>query len=84
MPSDYWENFAGESGFEWDEVERIHVSRDDTGEWEIYFELDDGEMTFLDDALEDDQMESLFWDDLYFYAQENDIYIDKDIEYAED
>jgi hypothetical protein len=58
------------------------VVRGDDG-WDVYADVG-GEMVPLADGLDDDEMESVFWDDLYDWAMDNDIDIDRAIEYAND
>jgi hypothetical protein len=82
MPSDFWEEMSEDSSFSWDEVDHIHVHRGN-GEWEVMVELENGEIESLDDSLTDEQMEEYFWNDLYFWAMEWDVGVDKEIEYGE-
>lgn len=78
MPSEFWED--QDEPFDWDEVERLHVHRGDDS-WDIYAEVD-GELVNIAEGLADDEMESLFWDDLYDWAMDNDVEVDREIEYA--
>jgi hypothetical protein len=80
MPSDFWEEQADDGGFAWDDVESIRAVRGDDG-WDIYVESD-GEMIPVAEDMSDEEMEAEFWDDLYYWAMENEIDFDRDIEYA--
>lgn len=83
MPSDFWDDLADDSDFSWDEVESLSVVRGDDG-WDVYASTEDGEMVPVAEGLDDDAMEELFWDDLYWWAQDNDIDIDREIAYTAD
>jgi len=83
MPSDYWENWAEESGVDWDEVSAIHIFRGDDA-WSVAVETSDGEYIESPTLLDDMDAEDLIWDDLYWFAQEYDIEFDKEISYSED
>ena len=83
MPSDFWEQWAEDNNFDWDEVSSIHVFRDDSG-WTVGIETDTGEFVSLSGELTDEEAEEYIWDDLYYWAQEYEIDFDKEIEYAAD
>ena len=82
MPSDFWQD--DEREWEWDDVESIHLLRDDEG-WHLYAEID-GELTPIneDEPLPDDVMQEEFWDDLYYDLLDLDIDIDREISYSSD
>jgi hypothetical protein len=82
MPSDYWDDAFSDAEIMGDEIESLMVVRGDDG-WDVYADVG-GEMVPLADGLDDDEMESVFWDDLYDWAIDNDIDIDRAIEYAND
>jgi hypothetical protein len=82
MPSDYWDESFSDAEIDAEEIDAFHVVRGDDG-WDIYADIG-GEMVSLADDLDDDEMESLFWDDLYDWAMDNDIDVDRAIEYAQD
>lgn len=80
--SSYWEDAFSEAEIDADEIERFNVVRGDDG-WDIYADVG-GEMVSIGDTLDDEQMEDLFWDDLYDWAMDNDVDIDRTMEYAAD
>lgn len=80
MPGDFWEDMASEGDFSWDEVDGLRVVRGDDG-WDVYVESD-GEMIPVAEGLDDQEMEDYFWDDLYYWAEDNDIDVDREIAYA--
>lgn len=79
MPSDFWEE-QSEGEFSWDDVESVKAVRGDDS-WDVYVEVD-GEMIPVAEDMSDEEMEAEFWDDLYYWAMENDVDIDREIEYA--
>lgn len=82
MPSDFWEEMdysdTGEP-FEWDDVERLSVLRDDDS-WTVWAEVD-GEWVEIATELDDDTMEVEFWGDLYFWAMDEGVDVDREIGY---
>lgn len=66
--------------FDWEEVEHIHVSRGNEG-WEIWFEMSGGDVQEVDEIFSDSEFEDFFWDDLYWWAMDEGIEIDKEVEY---
>lgn len=82
MPSGYWDEAFSDAEIDAEEIDAFHVVRGDDG-WDVYADIG-GEMVSLADDLDDDEMESLFWDDLYDWAMDNDIDVDRAIEYAQD
>lgn len=82
MPSSYWDDAFDDAEISAEEIESFYVVRGDDG-WDVYADVG-GEMVSIGSTLEDDEMEDLFWDDLYDWAIDNDIDIDRAIEYAQD
>jgi hypothetical protein len=81
MPSDFWEDIADENEFSFDEVERFHVVRGSEG-WDVYADTESGEMIPLAEDISDESMEELFWNDLYFWAMDNEVDVDREIAYS--
>jgi hypothetical protein len=81
MPSGEWEDFADEYGFSWDDVEEVHVIRDDLG-WDLEVVTSDGSMLHADLGWSDGHWQDAFWDDLYDWLIEEDIDIERVIEYG--
>jgi len=81
MPGDFWEDLSEDLGFSWDDVEAIHVVRGDDG-WDLYTTTEDGEMIPVVEGMGDDDFQDLFWDELYYWAGDNDIDVDREIDYA--
>jgi len=80
MPIWYDDDFDwGE--WERDAIESIHVEFDSDGNVDLYVESD-GEMEFVG-SFNPDEAQDYIWDDLWYWAEENDVDFDKDTEYAD-
>jgi hypothetical protein len=80
MPSDFWEDAAEDGEFAWDDVESIRAVRGDDG-WDVYVDVD-GEMVSVVEGLDNEEMQEEFWDELYFWAMDNDVDFDRVLEYS--
>lgn len=71
--------------FDWEEydrgsIESIHVEFYHDGMIDLYFETEDG-MEFIGN-FDPEEAQDFIWDDLWFWAEENDIEFEKEEEYA--
>lgn len=78
MPLD---DFDFPEDFDWDEVDYVHVYRDDSG-WEVWFEMSDGSIQEIDYTFDDDEAQDYIWDDLYWWAESEGIEFDREIDYS--
>lgn len=76
---DYWDS---PEEWPWEDIESIHISRDDSG-WDVSVEIDGVLYDILQDV-DDETAQDLIWDDIYFLADEYGVEIDKEVEYAKD
>lgn len=67
----------------WDEVDHIYVVRDGDG-WDISVELEDGEIVDFEYTFSDEEAEDYIWDELWYWAEENGVDMDKEVDYGED
>lgn len=80
MPSDFWLEMSDENEFDWDDVEGIDLIRGDS-DWEILIETAEGDLVSFE--FSDEEMEDYFWDDLYYWAEQEGIDVDKEIAYSD-
>jgi hypothetical protein len=81
MDNEFFEAYLEDAGVEYDEIDSVFVHRGDDG-WSISVEHD-GEISHIV-SLGDEDMQSMFWDDWYWDLIEDDIEIDREVDYAAD
>jgi len=79
MPNWYDEDFDW-GDYDRDQIESIHVEFDHEGDVDLYFEVD-GNLEFIG-SFNADEAQEYIWEDLWYWADENDVEFDKDAEYA--
>lgn len=75
-------NWDSPEEWPWEEIEYIHIVRDDDG-WDVSVEID-GILIDVLDGLDDEDASDLIWDEIWHWADEYGIDVDKDVEYSED